>query len=146
MKILLLIIIAILILIIIALLLKIYFLHKSTQEISEIFRDKLTADTNTLIDVSTHDPYMRKLAANINIQLRILRKEYHRYSQGNLELKEAVTNISHDLRTPLTAINGYLDLLNREDKSENARRYLSQIKNRTDVLINLTEELSVTAP
>ena len=49
--------------------------------------------------------------------------------------------ISHDLRTPLTAINGYLDLLEREEKSENVQRYLSQIKNRTEVLKNLTEEL-----
>ena len=116
-------------------------MRKSTQEIAEAFRDRLTADTNTLIDISTRDPYMRKLAADINVQLRLLRKERHRYQQGDLELKEAVTNISHDLRTPLTAINGYLDLLEREEKSENVQRYLSQIKNRTEVLKNLTEEL-----
>ena len=111
---LLLIIIGILLLIIFALSAKIYFLRKSTQEIAEAFRDRLTADTNTLIDISSRDPYMRKLASEINIQLRLLRKERHRYQQGDLELKEAVTNISHDLRTPLTAISGYLDLLERE--------------------------------
>ena len=136
-----LIIIGILLLIIFVLLAKVYFLRKSAQEISEAFRDRLAADTNTLIDISTRDPYMRKLAADINVQLRLLRKERHRYQQGDLELKEAVTNISHDLRTPLTAINGYLDLLEREEKSENVQRYLSQIKNRTEVLKNLTEEL-----
>ena len=138
---LLLIIIGILLLIIFVLLGKVYFLRKSAQEIAEAFRDRLTADTNTLIDISTRDPYMRKLTADINVQLRLLRKERHRYQQGDLELKEAVTNISHDLRTPLTAINGYLDLLEREEKSENVQRYLSQIKNRTEVLKNLTEEL-----
>ena len=141
MKHLLLIIIGILLLIIFVLLAKVYFLRKSAQEITEAFRDRLTADTNTLIDISTRDPYMRKLAADINTQLRLLRKERHRYQQGDQELKEAVTNISHDLRTPLTAINGYLDLLKREDKSENVQRYLSQIQNRTEVLKNLTEEL-----
>jgi signal transduction histidine kinase len=56
-------------------------------------------------------------------------------------LKEAVTNISHDLRTPLTAICGYLDLLNKEEKSEEVERYLSIIKNRTEALKRLTEEL-----
>lgn len=138
---LLLIIIGILLLVIFVLAAKVYFLHKSAQEISEAFRDRLAEDTNTLIDISTRDPYMRKLATGVNVQLRLLRKERHRYQQGDQELKEAVTNISHDLRTPLTAINGYLDLLAREEKSENVQRYLSQIKNRTDVLKNLTEEL-----
>ena len=138
---LLLIIIGILLLIIFVLATKVYFLRKSAQEIVEAFRDRLAADTNTLVDISTRDPYMRKLAADINVQLRLLRKERHRYQQGDLELKEAVTNISHDLRTPLTAINGYLDLLEREEKSESVQRYLSQIQNRTEVLKNLTEEL-----
>lgn len=134
-------IIGILLLIVFVLLAKVCFLHRSAQEIADAFRDRLTADTNTLIDISTRDPYMRKLAADINVQLRLLRKERHRYQQGDMELKEAVTNISHDLRTPLTAINGYLDLLEREEKSETVQRYLSQIQNRTEVLKDLTEEL-----
>ena len=120
---------------------KIHYLRKTAREITENFAERLVSDTNTLIDISTRDPYMRKLAADINVQLRLLRKERHRYQQGDMELKEAVTNISHDLRTPLTAINGYLDLLEREEKSENVQRYLSQIQNRTEVLKNLTEEL-----
>ena len=134
-------IIGILLLIIFALAVKVYFLRRAAQEIAEAFRDRLAADTNTLIDISTRDPYMRKLASDINVQLRLLRKERHRYQQGDLALKEAVTNISHDLRTPLTAINGYLDLLEREEKSETVQRYLSQIQNRTEVLKNLIEEL-----
>ncbi len=141
MEYLLLIIIGILLLIIFALLVKVCFLRKATKEIREAFRDRLTTDTNTLIDVSTRDRYMRALAADINVQLRLLRKERHRYQQGDLELKEAVTNISHDLRTPLTAINGYLDLLEREEKSESVQRYISQIENRAEVLKNLIEEL-----
>ncbi|WP_405318753.1 sensor histidine kinase [Frisingicoccus sp.] len=138
---LLLIIIGILLLIIFVLSAKVYFLHQSTREIAETFRDRLTADTNTLIDISSRDPYMRKLASEINVQLGMLRKERHRYQQGDQELKDAVTNISHDLRTPLTAICGYLDLLENEEKSENVERYLSQISNRTEALKNLTEEL-----
>ena len=138
---LLLIIIGILLLIIFVLSAKVYFLHQSTREIAETFQDRLTADTNTLIDISSRDPYMRKLASEINVQLGMLRKERHRYQQGDQELKDAVTNISHDLRTPLTAICGYLDLLENEEKSENVERYLSQISNRTEALKNLTEEL-----
>lgn len=138
---LLLVIIGILLIFILALCAKVHFLRKSAQEIGDAFRDRLTADTNTLIDISSRDRYMRKLAAEINAQLRLLRKEHHRYQQGDQELKEAVTNISHDLRTPLTTICGYLDLLEREEKSEAVQRYLFQIENRTEALKSLTDEL-----
>lgn len=136
-----LIIIGILLLIIFVLLVKICFLRKSAHEIADAFRNRLTTDTNTLVNISTRDSCMRKLAAEINVQLRLLRKERQRYQQGDLELKEAVTNISHDLRTPLTAINGYLDLLQHEEKSKDVQRYISQIQNRTEVLKSMTEEL-----
>ena len=138
---LLLITIGILLLVIFVLVAKVYFLRKSAQEITEAFRDRLTADTNTLIDISTRDLYMRKLAADINVQLRLLRQQRHKYLSGDRELKEAVTNISHDLRTPLTAICGYLDLLEREERSEKTARYLSLIGNRVDAMKLLTEEL-----
>lgn len=49
--------------------------------------------------------------------------------------------MSHDLRTPLTAICGYLELLLQEEAPENTRRYLSLIENRTEHLKQLTEEL-----
>lgn len=135
------IVIGILLLILFALVVKIYFLHKSAQEITEAFQERLTTDTNTLISISTRDPHMRKLATQINTQLRLLRQERHRYQQGDLELKEAVTNISHDLRTPLTAIRGYLNLLEGEELSPAAKRYFAQIENRTEALTALTEEL-----
>ena len=138
---LLLIIIGILLLIIFVLAAKVYFLRKSAQEIRDAFRNRLTADINTLIDISTRDPYMRKLATDINEQLRLLRQQRHKYLNGDRELKEAVTNISHDLRTPLTAIRGYLDLLEREEKSEDTARYLSLIENRVEAMKQLTEEL-----
>ena len=134
-------VIAILLTVIFALLGKIYLMHKATLEIGEAFEVKLAADTNTLIDISSRDPYLCRLAASINTQLRILRKQRHRYLVGDRELKEAVTNISHDLRTPLTAICGYLDLLQREPLSENAVRYISLIENRTEAMKQLTEEL-----
>lgn len=133
--------IGIMALIIIALLVKIRILQKSAKEIENAFADKLITDTNTLIDISTGDKYMRNLANAVNVQLRKLRAERHRFRQGDTELKNAVTNISHDLRTPLTAICGYLDLLEQEDKSETVERYLEIIRNRTEILAQLTEEL-----
>ena len=123
------------------LVLKIYLLRKSVREIEDGFVERLTTDTNTLIDISSHDKAVKDLANTINGQLRQLREERHRFCQGDRELKDAVTNISHDLRTPLTAICGYLDLLEQEEKSEAAERYTEIIRNRTELLKQLTEEL-----
>lgn len=132
---------AILVGVIFALLGKIHLMRKAILEIERSFEDRLAADTNTLIDISSRDPCLCTLASSINTQLRLLREQRHRYQNGDRELKEAVTNISHDLRTPLTAICGYLDLLEREPLSENAARYLSLVENRTEAMKQLTEEL-----
>lgn len=131
----------ILIVLLVILSIKIILLRKAAKEIRTGFSDKLEHDTNTLITLSTRDRHMRLLAADINTQLRLLRTLRRRYQQGDQELKNAVTNISHDLRTPLTAICGYLDLLESEEKSENVQRYLRMITNRTELLRSLTEEL-----
>lgn len=134
-------IIIILAMIIMALLVKIRILQKAAEEIENAFADRLITDTNTLIDISSRDKYMRNLTNAINVQLRKLRTERHRFQQGDTELKNAVTNISHDLRTPLTAICGYLDLLEQEETSEAVERYIEVIRNRAEILTQLTEEL-----
>lgn len=124
-----------------ALLVKIHILQKAAKEIEDAFADRLITETNTLIDISTGDRYMRSLANAVNVQLGKLRAERHRFQQGDTEIKNAVTNISHDLRTPLTAIYGYLDLLEQEEKSETVRQYLEVIRDRAEILAQLTEEL-----
>lgn len=126
---------------IVILLIKIYLMKKSAREIKEKIAERMSADTNTLIDISSSDRDIRALAESLNVQLQQLRQEKLRYQQGDTELKEAVTNISHDLRTPLTAISGYLDLLEKEKTSDTVRKYITQIVNRTDAMKQLTEEL-----
>ncbi len=120
---------------------KIHALQSAAKEIGSAFADRLATETNTLIDISSADPAMRRLADSINLQLRKLREERHRFEQGDRELKNAVTNISHDLRTPLTAICGYLDLLEAEKTTGKAEHYIRIIRNRAELLSQLTEEL-----
>lgn len=127
--------------IIVILLAKIFIMRKSVREITEAFADRLQTDTNTLIDISSRDRCLCELADSINKQLAILRRERQRYTQGDRELKAAVTNISHDLRTPLTAICGYLDVMKRAEKSPDIERYLDIISDRAELMKQLTEEL-----
>ena len=127
--------------IVVTLCLKIYVLKKSAREIAGAFADRLQTDTNTLIDISSSDKDMCRLADSINKQLIILRKEHLQYHQGNAELKNAITNISHDIRTPLTAIYGYLDIIQQTDDPKKQAKYIAIMKERAEMMKQLTEEL-----
>ena len=131
----------ILISVIVVKILYILFLRKNISEIADRFSEKLSMDTNTCISVSIRDRYVRKLASRINKELIELRKERLRLRQGDQELKNAVTNIAHDLRTPLTAIIGYLELMEDNPADEKMKAYLEIVRERTDALKRLTEEL-----
>lgn len=120
---------------------KILSLRRAAEELREEFAARLREDTNVGIDISTSDAKMRALAADMDRQLKLLRQEHIRYMQGDAELKAAVTNISHDLRTPLTAICGYMELLSKEQMTENVREYLAIIENRIFAMKELSEEL-----
>lgn len=131
----------VLVVVVLALSIKIIVMHKAAKEICIELTEKLNSDTNTLISISTEDKVMSCLADGINTQLKELHRQRRRFTQGDLELKTAITNISHDLRTPLTAISSYLDLLDKAEKNETVERYLDIIRNRTEALSLLTEEM-----
>lgn len=120
---------------------KIKMLHTSIDEIRCEFALRLQEDTNIGINISSHDKKIKQLAADLNQQLTLLRKKHNRYVQGDRELKQAVTGLSHDLRTPLTAICGYMDLLEQENSSQQIKEYLRIIQNRIQTLKDLTDEL-----
>lgn len=120
---------------------KIHILRRAAQTLREGLQRQRETQSNTLLSLPCRDREMLALADCLNDELRTLRDARRRYEHGDLELKEAITNISHDLRTPLTAIFGSLALLEQEEKSEAAASYLSQIENRAEALKALTDEL-----
>lgn len=134
-------IISILTIIVLALSVRIFLIKKAAREIRTSFAEKLITDTNTPITLSSRDKDMYALGNDINLSLSRLRSEQHRYEYGNSELQRAITNISHDLRTPLTAIYGYLELLEKEPLTPAAMQYIRILHERTEALTSLTEEL-----
>ena len=120
---------------------KIILLHRTLDEISRQIEEILHGDTNALIRVSSHDRQLLKFAANINTHLVTLRNTQCMLESETNKLTTTITAVSHDLRTPLTAMCGYIDLLEREEKSSAACDYTFMIKNRAEALKKLTEEL-----
>lgn len=127
--------------VIILLCVKICILKKSAKEISAQFSDRLKDDTNNLIYISSSDRDMRHLAENLNDELKDMRKKLLQYEYGNTELKNAITNVSHDIRTPLTAIAGNLYMIGKTDDLSEIREYIAVIAERTETMKQLTEEL-----
>lgn len=120
---------------------KIWLLHRGVKALRLDLAQKLDRDTNTLLSLPCRDRELRRLAAALNQELRLLQEERLRYQQGDRDVKEAVVNVSHDLRTPLTALAGYVELLKGEVLPPDASRYLRQIEGRTKAMKAMTEEL-----
>lgn len=130
----------ILIIIIIFLIFKIIFINKSLKNISKQLNKKMV-ETNNLITISTNNKNINNLANELNKNLKRLHEKENQYNNGNKELYKSITNISHDLRTPLTAIRGYIDLLKKEKDYQKIKNYINIIDNKSLILINLTDQL-----
>lgn len=102
--------------------------------------------TNELVRTNTHSKSLIRFAAKIN-QLIQLFKEDQQYTQRReKELKQEITNISHDLRTPLTSIKGFSELLTDRSLSETEKEeFLAIIQKKIDnltMMVDLFYELS----
>ncbi|MBQ4219783.1 MAG: HAMP domain-containing histidine kinase, partial [Butyrivibrio sp.] len=120
---------------------KIVFLRRGFDELTENIEDQVSGKTQIPVTLTTSDPHARHTAEILNRELKNLDRERNEYLDGNRKVAEAVTGISHDIRTPLTAINSYLDLMADEKDEELKAQYLERIKSRTLSLSDLADEL-----
>lgn len=94
------------------------FLQRQLRSINRQLTKRLKEKTRQPISLELINSELTALAANINrclkteetLRLDVLREEKH--------FKELIANISHDLRTPLTAIKGYQQLIEKEPLSK----------------------------
>ena len=117
------------------------FIKKSVKDIKEQINLILRSDTNNLITISSSDKDVKELAERLNVELKELRNQRLQYENGNQELKKSITNISHDIRTPLTAISGYIDLIKNQKEENKKDDYLKIIERKTKDLTEMTEQL-----
>ena len=120
---------------------KVFIMKNEIKNIGNSFSNILKSDTNSLITNNTNDKSLKNLSNILNENLKELRKLEIEYKNGNQELKSSITNISHDLRTPLTSIKCYLDLMNNDELTEKQKEYLKIIDTKVNDLTELTEQL-----
>lgn len=71
-----------------------------------------------------------------------LSQDVERTSQkSEADLKEAITSLAHDIRTPLTSMDGYLQLLSQSQSEDERNHYLAVIQSRISVLKEMLEKL-----
>jgi signal transduction histidine kinase len=122
-------------------------MKRELQRMTEQLRHRNDQATGKKIDVALFDREIEALAEQINRQSALIVDAEAGRRRTENELRQAVTNISHDIRTPLTSIFGYIQLLESESlTSEEKQEYVSIVKNRTkrlQALLNDFFELSV---
>ncbi len=102
--------------------------------------------TNELVRTSTHHKNVTKFTAKINQLIHLFKQDQQHTLNREKNLKQEITNISHDLRTPLTSIKGFTELLSDPSLSEAQRKeFLTIIEKKIDNLtmkVDLFYELS----
>lgn len=84
---------------------------------------------------------LNQLEAEINNVIEKSRTDSLSAKKSEDSLKETIANISHDIRTPLTSLDGYFQLLSDSESKEERQRYIGIISSRISSLKNMLEEL-----
>ncbi|MDR4887835.1 HAMP domain-containing sensor histidine kinase [Fredinandcohnia sp. QZ13] len=116
---------------------KIKYLRLISESVNYIASGKL----GLTIGIEGNDE-LTQLAKNINEMSRELENRFNHARLVEVAKNELITNVSHDLRTPLTSILGYIDLLKRGQYSSNQlEEYIETIHSKTRRLKYLIDEL-----
>ena len=142
-----LIIIIVLLSISVAVLLVLLIMSCSAQKsITKQIKSIMQTDTNTLVRSEINSKCANELINEINSLLRELRDNRQYYKRKNHDINQMITNISHDLRTPLTSALGYINLIKNSELSEEEKyreiEIISQRLLRLEQLINSFFEFS----
>ena len=114
-------------------------LKKEIRNISFGLKKRYKEKTRELITVEFINKDLNHLAANINKSLQAEETLRLQAVQEEKEFKEMIANISHDLRTPLTAVKGYIDLVDRTELTEEQKYNIGIAKKHAENLGRLIE-------
>ncbi|MCR5617275.1 MAG: HAMP domain-containing histidine kinase [Clostridiales bacterium] len=115
----------------------------SVRELTKQLEYIGTNRTNMSLSIGASTRSVRKLTDMINRVIVNCRNRELETSRKDDEIKETITSMSHDIRTPLTSLKGYFDLMCDSDSEEDKERYKGIISERIDSLSEMLEEMFI---
>lgn len=110
-------------------------IHDATEKIYK-------GDTNIKLDESLYTGVLKELAIYINDIAGGFSNAIKESLKSERLKTELITNVSHDIKTPLTSIINYVDLLKQENiQNEKAKEYIEVLDNKSQRLKKLIEDL-----
>ena len=133
-------VIVLLIILLLFLCIHLFLLKKEIRHINFQFLNIMQESTNAHITKEYIDKDIEQLIQTINQFIDQTKQIEMKSKESNEILKSTILNMSHDIRTPLTSIQGYLQLINMEEVDNQKRReYIKIIETRIETLKNMME-------
>lgn len=117
----------------------IIFILKQLKSISKQLDKRLIENTRQPLNIELFNKTITNLSKNINRCLKLEEKRRLESINDQKQFKELISNISHDLRTPLTSIKGYQQLLEKTPLDKHQVQLLKTAQKSTDELGLLIE-------
>ena len=134
------IIIVVLVLISLMLITRLILIRRNLKEISRELNNTKNEDYNRQLKVTLSDKTVEKLAADMNQNLDYQKSLKMETEKSRRQLEQSISDIAHDLRTPLTVIKGNLQMLENEELSDKGREYLDISRRKADTLKEMVDE------
>lgn len=114
---------------------------RQVKDICRQLRFLQECDSNMLITTEMKKGHIGELAELLNTLLKERKKERADYQKKERMIADIYTNLSHDIRTPLTSLDGYFQLLEETQEENDRKRYIQIIQERIESLKEMLEEL-----
>ena len=118
----------------------IYIIKKNIRQVRDELKKTEDEDYNRQLKVSLIDGDVEALASEINHNLEYQRSLKLETERSRRQLEQSISDIAHDLRTPLTVVKGNLQMLEKEQLTDKGRDYLDISRRKADTLKGMVDE------
>ena len=120
----------------------VYRRNRQQMKLMEAVQRLSTGDAGYILPEEEYTGNELEMARNLNSISDGLQRSIHEQVKAERLKADLITNVSHDIRTPLTSIINYVDLIKREEvDNEKVREYIEVLDKKSARLKNLTEDL-----